>query len=131
MSRSLKILQCTLMVFFFFFFGLLVLLLVLFYLVMSLVVGSVLFSVMIVPSVLLYLFVAVKKNFVWRNKSRSRSSTADKGHSDAPATVGASGSASPAENIVAVPEASKPQLIDQESLLIQLHQEPPAPSPRY
>ena len=49
-----------------------------FYLVLGLVIASVMFAIMVVPSILLYLFVIIKKNFVWNNTKRGKSSSKKK-----------------------------------------------------
>ena len=74
LHRKLAIIQCTLRLIFGFFFTLVALLLLCFYLVLGLVIASVMFAIMVVPSILLYLFVIIKKNFVWNNTKRKSSS---------------------------------------------------------
>lgn len=78
LHRKLAIIQCTLRFIFGFVFALVALLLLCFYLVLGLAIASVMFAIMVVPSILLYLFVIIKKNFVWNNTKGGKSSSKKK-----------------------------------------------------
>ena len=76
MRRSMIIIQCTMRIFFTFLFVLVVICLLCFYLALGILIGAVMYAIMVVPSILLFLFVVIKKNFVWNNTKGGKSSSA-------------------------------------------------------